>query len=247
MCSRTFSSPDISENISKLSSQKQSDKSNLTQLPEGPSLDDIDRWAEDPIAGVQHYFNLAAEKYGREIASIASLATTTPWPDLVPNVRQVLLKGIDPPTTPPDQRGFIFYTNYQSQKGRELFATGRAALCLYWLELGIQIRIRGLAVATSPEESDAYFASRPRESQIGAWVSKQSQPLASREQFDSEYRRMAAEFEGRPIPRPPHWGGIRIIPLSIEFWSCKKGRLHERRVFTRDTPHIPWKSCLLYP
>ena len=155
-----------------------------------------------------------------------------------PSVRMVLLRGVD-------QRGFVFYTNYSSRKGRELAENPHAALCFYWPSLDEQIRIEGPVEPLPDDESDAYFAGRPRGSQIGAWSSAQSQLLDSRETLEGDFRTAESRFEGRPVPRPAFWGGFRINPERIEFWYGRANRLHDRLVYTRDG--AGWKTERLYP
>jgi pyridoxamine 5'-phosphate oxidase len=138
----------------------------------------------------------------------------------------VLLKGFD-------ERGFVFYTNRKSPKGRHLERTPYAALCFYWASIGDQVRIEGPVELVSDEESDAYFATRPRGSQLGAWASYQSQPLPSRIELVSRYLQYKVKFMGGPVPRPPFWGGYRIIPERIEFWHNGLFRLHDRFLYTR--------------
>ena len=157
-----------------------------------------------------------------------------------PAARTVLLKGFD-------ERGFVFYTNFSSRKGRQLAANPQAALLFHWRHLreGVQVKIEGTVEPVSAEEADAYFASRPRGSQIGAWASLQSQPLASREQFDQRYADVEKQYEGAPVPRPPHWSGFRLEPQSIEFWRDRPFRLHERLVFGKVAQG--WTTQRLYP
>lgn len=156
-----------------------------------------------------------------------------------PSVRMVLLKGHGP-------EGFVFYTNQQSRKGDELAATPRAALLFHWKSLRRQVRIGGPVEPVTAAEADRYFATRPRDSQLGAWASEQSRPLKSRELFEERYREVAAHFEGAPVPRPPHWSGYRVAPERIEFWLDRAHRLHERRLFVRDGGG-DWRESLLYP
>ena len=155
-----------------------------------------------------------------------------------PSVRMVLLKGAD-------ARGFVFYTNYESRKGQELLATKRAALCFHWKSLKRQIRIEGPAATVGDDEADAYFASRDRGSQIGAWASLQSRPLEGKLQLMGRVAKFAAQFGVSAVPRPPHWSGFRIVPERIEFWRDAKFRLHDRLVYERDG--AGWKTETLYP
>ena len=155
-----------------------------------------------------------------------------------PSVRIVLLKGFD-------ERGFVFYTNYEGRKGRELLAHPRAALCFYWAPLDIQVRIEGTVTKVADEEADAYFASRERRSQVGAWASRQSRPLESPTALDERFAMYEKEFEGREVPRPSFWSGFRVAPERIEFWKGKANRLHERHLYTRDGNG--WKIETLYP
>ncbi|WP_109124743.1 pyridoxamine 5'-phosphate oxidase [Dyella sp. C11] len=154
--------------------------------------------------------------------------------------RIVLLKGAD-------ERGFRFYTNYESDKGGQVEAHPQVALCFHWKQLrnAVQVRVEGVARKVLPEESDAYFATRARESQIGAWASLQSQTLPDRETFEQRYARYEHEFEGRDVPRPPHWGGYVVEPDMVEFWYGAEYRLHERVRWSRHGQ--TWTSRLLYP
>ncbi|HKX21995.1 MAG TPA: pyridoxamine 5'-phosphate oxidase [Rhizorhapis sp.] len=154
------------------------------------------------------------------------------------SVRMVLLKGHGP-------AGFVFYTNYEGRKAADLFANPYAALLFHWKSLRRQVRIEGPVVTVSPEEGDAYFATRSRDSQLGAWASDQSRPLESRETFERRYEEVRARFEGRAVPRPPHWSGFRVIPERIEFWRDREHRLHERHLFVRKGDG--WVESLLYP
>lgn len=155
-----------------------------------------------------------------------------------PSARMVLLKGHD-------ERGFVFYTNGQSRKGDELAANPHASLLFHWKSLRRQIRVEGRVEPVDDAEADAYFASRSRESQLGAWASDQSRPLASRTAFEARYHQLVAEHEGRDVPRPPHWRGYRVVPDRIEYWIDRAHRLHERRLFVRNGEG--WTEGLLYP
>jgi pyridoxamine 5'-phosphate oxidase len=155
-----------------------------------------------------------------------------------PSVRMVLLKGHGPD-------GFVFYTNQQSRKGNELAGNPSAALLFHWKSLRRQIRIEGAVTPVEAAEADAYFATRSRDSQLGAWASEQSRPLASRAEFEARYEEVRARYEGGNVPRPPHWSGYRVTPDRIEFWNDRAHRLHERRLFTRDGSG--WSEGLLYP
>lgn len=166
-----------------------------------------------------------------------SLATATR--DGQPSVRIVYLRGWD-------ERGFLFYTNHDSRKGHELAGNPRAAAALYWKELERQVRIEGTIIHASDAESDTYFAGRPRESCIGAWASSQSQPLANRETLEQLTAEFEAKFAGGPIPRPPNWGGFRIVPTSVEFWQGGVARLHDRLIYRRQ-PEDVWRIERLFP
>ena len=158
----------------------------------------------------------------------------------LPNVRMVLLKGFD-------TDGFVFYTNFESRKGREILAAGKAAMCFHWKSLRRQVRIRGPVEVVTDEEADAYYASRPRGSRIGAWASKQSRPLESRFALEKAVAEYTARHAIGEIPRPEYWSGFRIRPVSIEFWHDRPFRLHDRVEFTRETPETPWAKARLYP
>jgi pyridoxamine 5'-phosphate oxidase len=160
--------------------------------------------------------------------------------DGLPNARMVLLKGAD-------ERGFVFYTNMDSQKGHELDKCPRAALVFYWKSLNRQIRVRGDVARVADAEADAYFASRPKQAQIGAWASKQSSPLESRLAFEKAVALYATKYALNEVPRPPNWSGFRILPLVIEFWQDRPFRLHDRIEFRRSEPGGPWNKTRLYP
>lgn len=158
----------------------------------------------------------------------------------LPNVRMVLMKGYD-------SRGVVFYTNTQSQKGNEIGDNPQAAVVFHWKSLRRQVRFRGALARVSEAEADEYFASRPRDSRIGAWASQQSRPLESRFALEKAVAREAARFGLGEVPRPPHWTGFRLTPTYIEFWQDKPFRLHDRLVFRRETPDSPFATERLYP
>ena len=192
--------------------------------------------ADDPFALFDAWF---AEARDSEINDPEAMALATADDDGRPSVRMVLLKGHGPD-------GFVFYTTQRSRKGEQLAANPHAALLFHWKPLRRQVRIEGPVTNVSSDEADAYFASRSRDSQIGAWASNQSWSLPSRAEFESKYEQLRDKFEGEDIPRPPHWGGFRVIPESFVFWSDRPHRLHERRLFTR-APDGGWSEGLLYP
>jgi pyridoxamine 5'-phosphate oxidase len=188
----------------------------------------------DPITEFQN----AIERAKAHQVDTAPVVLATTDTDGRPSARLVLLRGVD-------ARGFVFFTNYNSRKGRELAENPHAALCFHWVSLDEQIRIEGSVERVSGEESDAYFASRPRGSQLGAWASEQSQVLPSRETLEERYREIERRFEGRQVGRPPFWGGFRLTPVRIEFWYGRPDRLHDRVVYTRDG--AAWRIDRLYP
>ncbi len=168
------------------------------------------------------------------------MALATVDADGLPNVRMVLLKGFD-------ERGFVFYTNMESQKGRELLASWKAALAFHWKSLHRQVRLRGVVEEVSREEADSYFASRPRDSRIGAWASQQSRPLESRFALEAAVAKYAVKYAIGDVPRPPFWSGFRLKPLSIEFWHDRPFRLHDRVIFQRSGEQDAWAKERLYP
>ncbi|MDX2159143.1 MAG: pyridoxamine 5'-phosphate oxidase [Hyphomicrobiaceae bacterium] len=175
-----------------------------------------------------------------------AMALATADDDGLPNVRMVLLKGVDGPESAID-RGFVFYTNLESAKGRELAGSGKAALLFHWKSLRRQIRVRGLVKSVSAGEADAYFATRARGSRLGAWASAQSRPLESRFALEKAVALVTARYPIGEIPRPPHWSGFRVIPLEIEAWHDRPFRLHDRVVFRRSEPAAAWSKARLYP
>jgi len=158
----------------------------------------------------------------------------------LPNARMVLLKGVD-------ERGFVFYTNIDSQKGRELDVHPQACLVFHWKSLNRQVRVRGAVERVTDAEADTYFATRPKQAQIGAWASKQSQPLESRLAFEKAVAVYATKYAIGTVPRPPNWSGYRVIPLKIEFWHDRPFRLHDRIEFVRAGIGAPWNKTRLYP
>lgn len=192
----------------------------------------------DPIA----FFNTLLDEARRvdpsRLPEPTAMALGTVGADGQPSVRIVLLKDVD-------ERGFVFYTNFESRKGRELLAHPKAALCFHWQPLERQVRVEGIASPVAPAEADAYFATRARASQIGAWASRQSETLASDEELDARVREVEARFDGGPVPRPPHWSGFRIRPERIEFWRSRAYRLHERLVYERAGEQ--WRVRRLFP
>ena len=190
---------------------------------------------EDPLALFNRWYH-QAEKSGIFLPESMALATSTP--DGRPSVRYVLLKGRD-------ERGFVFFTNYGSRKAAELDANPEATLLFHWAILQRQVRLEGLVTRITQEESEAYFHSRPRGSQIGAWASAQSQPLASRGELERRVAKVEKEFRGKEIPLPEFWGGYRLEPRSVEIWQGLASRLHDRIKFLREGEG--WKRIRLYP
>ena len=193
--------------------------------------------AEEPFALFGEWF---AEAVKAEPSDPNAMSLATVDADGLPDVRMVLLKGVD-------ARGFVFYTNTLSAKGVELAVDPKAALLFHWKSLRRQVRVRGPVEPVTPEEADAYFASRPRGSQIGAWASDQSRPLPDRLALERRVAEFGLKFGIAKVPRPPHWSGYRVLPEAIEFWRDRPFRLHERLAFSRAAPDAPWSVARLYP
>ena len=192
----------------------------------------------DPIERFRQVYALA-EKIDRTIIREPNaMALGTVEEGGQPAVRIVLLKAFD-------ERGFVFYTNYEGRKGRHLLAHPKAALCFYWAPIDIQVRVEGTVTKVTDEEADAYFATRNRVSQIGAWASRQSEPLETPSALDERMAQYEKKFEGRDVPRPDYWSGFRVAPDRIEFWKGRPNRLHERHLYTKAGKG--WKIETLYP
>lgn len=197
---------------------------------------DVTTCQQDPVIQFAIWMQLAMEKNVQE-PNAMNLATASP--DGNPSSRIVLLRNFD-------QEGFVFFTNYNSHKGRDMEMTGKAALNFFWPELHKQVRIEGLVSKIEEWDSDEYFASRPRESQIGAWTSDQSKPLANRAELEKKYENLTSHFEGQEIPRPKHWGGFRVKPHVFEFWQGRPSRLHDRIRYDLEG-NGNWKIYRLFP
>lgn len=208
----------------------------------GPQAADFTT-APEPFALFEAWF---ADATANEPNDPNAMALATVDPTGLPNVRIVLLKGLDDAGRGLD-RGFVFYTNHESAKGRELLSSGRAGLVFHWKSLRRQVRVRGAVAVVSPEEADAYYASRPRGSRLGAWASQQSRPLESRFALEKSVALVTARYPIGEIPRPPHWSGFRVTPLEIEFWHDRPFRLHDRVVFRRPDSATAWQRDRLYP
>jgi len=192
----------------------------------------------DPIARFTELLERA--KKTPAIAEPTGMTLSTVGADGRPSARIVLLKAVD-------SEGLAFFTNTRSRKGREIATQADVALTFWWPQLESQVRFEGPARPVSAAEADAYFATRPRVSQLGAWASEQSAPLRAREDLEKRFAELERKYEGKDIPRPPHWSGYRVAPLRVEFWQNRPARLHQRELYTRKAPGAPWTMTLLNP
>jgi pyridoxamine 5'-phosphate oxidase len=190
----------------------------------------------DPVVQFCHWFDQAL---AAGVTEPNAMVLATAAPDGWPSARVVLLKGVD-------ERGFSFFTNYHSRKGRELAANPHAALTFFWPELERQVRVKGTVGVVTPEESDDYFRSRPLDSQLGAWASPQSEAISGRDELERRLAEVRERFAGGAVPRPSHWGGYRLAPTEVEFWQGRPGRLHDRLRYVRD-PDGAWRLGRLGP
>ena len=219
------------------------DRTTTDSLPGATGADVADiASARDPFRLFDTWF---ADAKAREINDPNAMAVATVDAGGMPNVRMVLLKGVDEPDAP--HRGFVFYTNFEGTKGRELLAQPKAALVFHWKSLERQVRVRGPVSVVTDSEADAYFASRPRLSQIGAWASAQSRPLDSRSALEAAVAKYTAKYPAGPIPRPAYWSGFRVVPDEIEFWISRPYRLHDRVVFKQANEPGQWSATRLFP
>lgn len=208
----------------------------MTEQSSSSPTDDIPATG-DPFALFSAWLK---EAEAREPNDPNAMAVASVDADGMPNVRMVLLKGHD-------AQGFVFYTNFESAKGNELLKQHKAALCFHWKSLRRQVRVRGPVTQVSAAEADAYFASRPKDSQIGAWASAQSRPLEGRWALEAAVAKTAARYALSKVPRPDHWSGFRVTPVEIEFWRDRPFRLHDRLVYRRENATAPWRTERLYP
>jgi pyridoxamine 5'-phosphate oxidase len=192
----------------------------------------------DPITHFRTLLSAAQSVDRTLLPEPTAMTLATVGSDGQPSARLVLLKAVD-------ERGFVFYTNLRSRKGRDLATNPRAALTFHWQPLEVQVRIEGVAEQVDDGEADEYFATRPRGSQLSAWASDQSEPIARDGELDARFAEAERRFAGRDVPRPPHWSGYRVIPERIEFWRNRPSRLHERRLFEREGDG--WRESVLYP
>lgn len=193
---------------------------------------------EDPIERFARIFDEALAVDRKLSPEPTAMTVASVGPDGQPSIRVVLLKSFD-------ADGFVFYTNYEGRKGRELLANPLTALCFHWPHLEIQVRIEGKAEPVTSDEADAYFASRPRQSQLGAWASQQSRPIEHEGDLETRLAEYELKFADGPVPRPPYWSGFRVTPRRIEFWHNRPSRLHLRHLYTKDGSG--WKIDTLYP
>ena len=198
---------------------------------------DLSAVARDPFTQFQTWFD-AANAAG--VPEPNAMVVATASAEGRPSSRVVLMRGFD-------DRGFVFYTNYQSRKGSDLAANPFASCVWFWQSMERQVRVEGLVVKVEPSESDDYWNGRPKNSKLGAWVSDQSSPVESRQALETELETLQQRFPGDEIPRPPHWGGFRIIPTVVEFWQGRRSRLHDRIVYQRSGPDQPWNPVRLAP
>jgi pyridoxamine 5'-phosphate oxidase len=192
--------------------------------------------AADPIKQFSTWWD---EALSAEIDEVNAMALSTVQDDGTPASRIVLLKGFD-------EAGFVFYTNYESSKGKQINGNNAVSLLFFWKELERQVRVQGLCEKVNPEESDAYFYSRPIGSQLGAWASPQSEQIENREVIESRAAALQSKYKDARVPRPPHWGGFRVVPKAIEFWQGRSNRLHDRIMYSKDQ-HANWKIIRLAP
>ena len=193
---------------------------------------------QDPIERFRDLLHRAQSVDRALLPDPTAFCLATVGDDGQPSARMLLLKGVD-------ERGFVFYTNYESRKGRELLARPLAALCFHWAPLEVQVRVEGPVDRVSDAEADEYFGSRPRGSQLGAWASSQSRPIAKEGDLEARLADLETRYADGPVPRPPHWSGFRLRPSRIEFWRNRPSRLHERHLYTRDGD--AWRTVTLYP
>ena len=192
---------------------------------------------DDPFALFAAWF---AEATAQEPSDPNAMVLATVGADGFPTARAMLMKSFD-------AHGFVFFTNQQSRKSDQLRANDKVGLCFYWKSLYRQVHVEGFVSPVSAAESDAYFATRPRQSQIGAWASQQSRPLSSRRELEDRIEALTKEYEGKLMPRPPHWGGYCVAPVRIEFWRGHEFRLHDRVVYSRSSTEELWNTERLYP
>jgi pyridoxamine 5'-phosphate oxidase len=219
----------------RTAAQRQGERMNHQEPEHEANIPREENFHPDPIVQFRRWFE---EVEAAGIAEANAMVLATASPNAEPSARTVLLKEAD-------ERGFVFYTNYESRKGKELELNPRASLVFFWKELQRQVRVEGTVERLPREESALYFATRPRESQLGAWASFQSRVLADRRTLMDRYAEMERRFRGMEIPLPDHWGGFRLVPRQMEFWIGRSGRLHDRFRYTRTGDR--WRIDRLYP